>query len=206
MKSAFVELTARKLTLPNLSFGNDSTPTDVGARKNKKTNYPTPGTWDLKPINLLYRVKDVLPKLHIIRLFRRPVDGNDDYTNPLSWLKGDLKEGESKSTFLSTVNASLTRHGFKIQRIEAYEAEIPNNFDQSIQSRVEFGRNLTKAWESLGKPVFVMVQLPEKDIPIYASLKWWGDCEKGVRTVCVTSKKLEKCGQDQNMMSNFAYV
>jgi hypothetical protein len=51
---------------------------------------------------------------------------------------------------------------------------------------------------------FILVVLPRRDIPLYAEVKRWGDCEVGIPTVCITSAKLKD--PDATRCANIWYV
>jgi hypothetical protein len=52
---------------------------------------------------------------------------------------------------------------------------------------------------------FILVVLPGRDIPLYAEVKRWGDCEVGIPTVCITSAKLSQT-TDATLCANIWYV
>ncbi|KAK0101471.1 hypothetical protein ONS95_006642 [Cadophora gregata] len=74
-------------------------------------------------------------------------------------------------------------------------------------SRAEFKANLDAAWARLGKPNFVIFQLPQKDANIYSDRKWWADCDQGVANICTTFQKLDRIKEnrvDTNFLGNMA--
>ncbi|KAF4633533.1 hypothetical protein G7Y89_g4586 [Cudoniella acicularis] len=75
-----------------------------------------------------------------------------------------------------------------------YLKKAVSNYGLSFKKiKAECGK-LTAAWNKLGRPSFVFLQLPPKELgnnkKIYADVKWWGDCDHGVSNVCLTFEKL----------------
>lgn len=187
----FVDLPARKMTLPTLTYDK----TD-----NKASSRTDPGTWDMTNVGRLLEIGDPLPTLCIIKLAITAGDG--EIVKPrckpmVDWLKED---------FLATFKESkgpLRRHGFRTSRIKVAEAVIPKDSGSATLHRTETGERLSDAWKTLGKPKFVMTQLPKKTATIYANVKWWGDCHEEVRTISGLRHKFSN-SMGLNMLSNFA--
>lgn len=78
--------------------------------------------------------------------------------------------------------------------------------------RQKLSNNLRRAYEKLGKPTLVVIILPNDNASIFGDIKWWADCEDGVRSVCVTPKAVQKNGKawgqygDQKPLANIWYV
>lgn len=81
----------------------------------------------------------------------------------------------------------LEKYGLLFKKVEVVEVLLPK-----AGGRAELKKVLDKAWQQLSSPPFVLVQLPYKDLIIYANLKWWGDCDQGVATSCILAAKCAK--------------
>lgn len=73
-------------------------------------------------------------------------------------------------------------------------------FATTVGTRANFVANLNTAYNTLlsdsrrnntGDPPLVVVILSSKEPKTYAYLKWWGDCSKGIPTVCVTRATID---------------
>lgn len=65
------------------------------------------------------------------------------------------------NTFYGQIKAALKLYGFDIKSTAVEEAPFPSS--NSMDKRADFKKNLDKAWELLGKPNLVIVQLPLED-------------------------------------------
>jgi hypothetical protein len=191
--STFVDLKPRKINPPELTYGGNAR---GGTFRKDKDGNSTPGTWNMADVKRLLKIGNPLPKLCIIRLCSKLDAGNINGKSMLEWLQNDL---------MHLLKSQLKKHGLTTAQVQAVEALVPVDMNSTVAMRTEMGDNLTEAWGMLGNPDFVMVQLPNKKASTYASLKWWGDCHQGVRTVCVLEKKFStNMGKELNMLSNFA--
>lgn len=77
-----------------------------------------------------------------------------------------------------------------MQQLLTAEALIPRNFSSHRKLVCDA---LTRAYEQLGSPPLVFIQIPDSTAPLaYADIKWWSDCHQGVPSVCVAFKTLGK--------------
>ncbi|CZR67286.1 uncharacterized protein PAC_17185 [Phialocephala subalpina] len=58
--------------------------------------------------------------------------------------------------------------------------------------RTNFAVVLEQAWTKLGKPTFVLISLATENVTIFSDIKYWTECVKGIPSVCIKPKAIEK--------------
>jgi hypothetical protein len=92
--------------------------------------------------------------------------------------------------FRKQFSSALASYGFNPPTF----GRIQNTYSEHLRSRSEVGDVLDAAFEEMKdpKPKLVLIILPSKDTKFYAAVNWWGDCSRGVATVCVTKAAMLK--------------
>lgn len=52
------------------------------------------------------------------------------------------------------------------------------------------------------RPPIILIVLPNRDLRFYPEVKRWGDCQRGIPTVCITIEKLLKGVTDATLIAN----
>ena len=151
-------------------FGSNIECAKVADRKN------FPATWNMVSVTqgqnpVGFRIPKKLPILQAIRLAVNP-----DTDNDIRWMENDLK---------SILVTNLSKYGLATNSIKAVDCPYGNQGRRSQRANIvaaldnAFGRFKTP-------PTLLLVMVTSKDTSIYSDVKWWGDCKKGVPTICVT--------------------
>jgi hypothetical protein len=142
------------------------------------------GGWNLQDVTRFHSYGQPVRELYAIVLTKE-VDG----TGPKALFKefqkygmanSDLKFEKVSCTRVPTVDSSSSeyrRHCTDLLN-DAYQYLIDNKSDEAVIPAI-------------------LVILPSKDASLYAEVKWWGDCVKGVPTICITKQKIQKASTDR---------
>lgn len=109
-------------------------------------------------------------------------------SKPLGVIRTGKSYNQAELNDLKTViPRELKKYYLKFTEVTIAEVILPGQVGRAMLKR-----ELDLAWNKLKIPSVIIVQLPYKDLTIYADLKWWGDCDKGVATSCITAAKFRK--------------
>jgi hypothetical protein len=149
----------------------------------------TPGTWNLKDVKGegFFSVPEKLEIIAMILICEQSVLKTDK-----NWLEENFKQ---------LLLDELSQYGFCPKKFAVEGATIAGKNYKDMRSGLS--ASMTKAWITLNRPSLVIVQLPKKDKDLYSHVKWWGDCDEGVATVCITYQKLAKSLNEQ-LVGNLA--
>jgi hypothetical protein len=172
-----MKMPSRYLTQPTIRFLDSTINLNEKAQAKTKAGKQI-AYWDISGQKFGH-VPDKYPKLKVLRLY------NDQ--------KGGLDKA-SVERFVKTLVPALKTYGFETETAAFHSLDISRNIwdDDSQKRRQNWSRELEKAYVQLDSPTLIVILLPN-DIPmIYADIKRWADCEKGIPTVCVTPKAVRK--------------
>lgn len=79
---------------------------------------------------------------------------------------------------------------------ELHQAEMKNEETRSMKEKAtregtEFNPKKLE-FERVGEASLLFIILPENDETMYSDVKWWGDCVRGIPTMCITHKTISK--------------
>ena len=188
-----IELGAPKVNAPKLIFNE----------KNKANATISNGSW-----NLAEQSSFVEKGTKCLRL-------------TIMYLTDNTMPDESANALLEAlVKYSVAERDVKIQSLQAETLPALDLSSKPPPSREEvrtfkkkyrtdcqeiFNKALSRLKENSKDNIpFILVVLPRRDIPLYAEVKRWGDCEVGIPTVCITSAKLKD--PDATRCANIWYV
>ena len=186
--SKFVELNPKDVVPPSLKFKDSKG--SVRASEVVKT-----GSWNLIDRSFVAGAK-CYRCLHTIYLSEELVNVPDP-----TELRGSLR---SYGISVDGANVALVTANVRMpggQKTGQYRPNCQAQLDQGYHTLVSKSQQA-----GLSLPTLVMVIIPTRSIPLYGEIKTWGDCVKGIPTVCITKKKLEKFGSDPNLCGKVWYV
>ena len=98
----------------------------------------------------------------------------------------------------SRITQPLKHYGVTAQVVDAYTETVNPVTGYGLRHRQNCINALNSAYAKLltkcqrRKPVVVLVILANKDRKLYPEIKFWGDCQKGLTTICLTRQKFDK--------------
>ncbi|KAE8443761.1 hypothetical protein EG329_001355 [Mollisiaceae sp. DMI_Dod_QoI] len=172
-----IQMSPRYLRQPTIQFGNATT--DLAATNTGDSL----AFWDLTAKTFYNPAKGAY-QLKIIRITQEDLkDKQGKYHGPS---RSDVTSfGAHLLKQLSSYNVEFSGVA-DIEDVEASRGSPPAN------RRNQWTQRLERAWGQLGKPKFVLISLASENATIFSDIKYWCDCIKGLPSVCVKPKAIEK--------------
>ncbi|TGO08888.1 hypothetical protein BTUL_0187g00070 [Botrytis tulipae] len=129
---------------------------------------------------------------------RKP--GIENTTLYVLWLRRDeLREQNEMKEATHTLARSLEEFGLnQVEERVFCQAIVPEERVDSAVYRQTCSETFEKALGSVFKGTrkvpLIMIVLPERNRKLYPEIKRWGDCDKGIPTVCVVERNLSGGG------------
>lgn len=110
---------------------------------------------------------------------------------------------ESEMKGIADLFKKLNKSGLDNLQYEYQVVKLPDTdvFTESCKKSII--QNLNEAIRKMKSkaPTTVIIVLPKYDLDVYSCIKYWGDCIRGVQTVCLLRKNLN--GSDEKKMGKF---
>ncbi|TVY43663.1 Protein argonaute [Lachnellula occidentalis] len=188
---AFIKTGARYLAPPKLHYfrpGNGDEEVRVGKY----------ASWNLRQISsgqgrTFFHTPTGQISVHVIRVVIAGPHGN---------------EGVVVGAFRARLQMALHAYGITVQAPNIQDALFTPNANPQTR-RAMFKAKLDAACGRFNRPRLLVVLLPDTNATTYSDVKWWGDCDRGVPTVCVAPEAagLVNGGTrgDQGVLGNLRY-
>ncbi|TGO33935.1 hypothetical protein BHYA_0220g00100 [Botrytis hyacinthi] len=135
--------------------------------------------------------------------------GIENTTLYVLWLRHDkIREQNEMEEATHTLARSLERFGFNQVKERVFcQAIVPEEkVDSAVYRQTcseAFEKALGSVFKDTRKVPLIMVVLPERNSKLYPEIERWGDCDKGIPTVCVVEKNLSG-GADRARCGNIS--
>jgi len=167
-------------------------------------NAKNPASWNLENASkrkngkgLLHVKDEKLPEIHIIKIGQ---------SNGYAQIPG----------FLGLFTQELPQYGFRdsipIKNIIAVSGDKANDMKET---RRKMAYDLDQAYAQIVQstathPSLIFIFLPDKGAELYANVKWWSDCIKGIPTMCISADAIKQAvlgtskhpGNDLTVLAN----
>lgn len=98
---------------------------------------------------------------------------------------------------------ALQSYGLGAQNIHALDCRTQGSGGNQRQN---IANKLDDVWKKMGEPKLLLIMTCDKDARVYGDIKWWGDCLRGIPTICVTYEVMDKIGthRDKSVIGDLA--
>jgi len=115
------------------------------------------------------------------------------------------------ATFALNLAQYLANTGFNVNQANQHIVNLGNNVNTSNRATMVTALDAAHTrLDQLANPDhvrLVIVALTSKNADTYANVKWWGDCRRGVRTLCITRNSLvDNFNMSNNVATNASYM
>jgi eukaryotic translation initiation factor 2C len=95
--------------------------------------------------------------------------------------------------FCKTIITALSLYGFVTNEFQVHAFDVKDIRDRDPKvRRANWKRVLDGAFNMLKSPPLIVAILPGEDASVYADIKRWANCIRGVPTVCVSPRAVWK--------------
>lgn len=182
VNTEMITVPARILDSPRVNYGN-------------KNLQPQRGSWNCA--NQRFAVPGRIGKWRVLVINRQGHRGNALIENP----QGDMLAPEP---LFRTLESSLRDYGLQMgQRVNTDNILLEA---LTVENRDSNNRKLRDAYqraEDLGVQMLFIV-IPEADKWLYARIKYWGDVDFGIHSICSVGNKLQKPNGQGMYLGNLA--